>query len=155
VDGFERLVRLLEEVLRERCVRLLAVPRAAVRCAELRHDLDELAEGVPGRSDEALLDVRWELRTPRGGGHPRTPGLHYGRNPDEFWTTIACVRSKWPYCGFTTIFAARTRSWSHVWYESCDCDRSRTDRICAETSERGFVRRSITLKISKAVCVGT
>src|SRR5439155_13395508 len=107
VDRFERLVRLLEEVARERGVCLLAVPRAPARRAQLRHDLDERAEGLAGRFDEPFRDVVGQVGSDRIRGDPRAPGRH-GRNVPALWTTTACERSKRPYCGLTMMCAPRT-----------------------------------------------
>src|SRR4051812_37652998 len=51
VDGFEDFVRFLDEEGLERLESLLAIPRAAVGCQQLLHDVDEL-----GKVGSALRD---------------------------------------------------------------------------------------------------
>ena len=48
VDRVEHLVRLLEHEAAQRLERLLAIPRAALRAAQPRHDVDEGLEGGAG-----------------------------------------------------------------------------------------------------------
>ena len=48
VDRVEHLVRLLEHEAAQRLERLLAIPRAALRPAQPRHDVDESLEGGAG-----------------------------------------------------------------------------------------------------------
>src|SRR5205085_9966255 len=54
LDRRERLVRLLEEMSRERAVCLLSVPRTAAGRAELRHHADELGEPGAERRRRSL-----------------------------------------------------------------------------------------------------
>ena len=48
IDRVEHFVRFLEQEAAQRFERLLAIPRAAVRAAQARHDIDELLEGRAG-----------------------------------------------------------------------------------------------------------
>jgi hypothetical protein len=68
VDRLENLVGLFDQMTRERFVRLLTVPRAAVRCAQACHDVDEPLEGGAGRLDKASDGVRIEI-VGAGFGH--------------------------------------------------------------------------------------
>ena len=61
INGVEHLVGFLEHERAQRCVRLLAVPRAAARRAQRAHDLDQLLEFVPDvLSHVAHLGI-WDL----------------------------------------------------------------------------------------------
>ncbi len=50
IDRVENLVRFFEHELPERLERLLVIPGTSTRSAQPRHDVDELLEGVAGRS---------------------------------------------------------------------------------------------------------
>src|SRR6185436_7626143 len=63
VDGVDDLVRLLDDERLQRRQRLLAVPRTAVRPAQLRHELHELFEGTFGHA--AILLSCYDPRSPQ------------------------------------------------------------------------------------------
>src|SRR5437016_877553 len=78
LDRLDDLVSLLDDVRRERPVRLLAIPRAAARTAQPRDDLDQASECLAGAAGWSVVRIGHLaiLVGARSAGysHPPCPG---------------------------------------------------------------------------------
>ena len=117
VDRLEQLVRLLEQVTRERLMCLLGVPRAPARTAEPRHHAHEVEQppALLRTRNRALGNVGEQVARARGrlghgAGVPSSPSLAAPSAGalDALGsvlftaTTVRVETSKLPYFGFTS-----------------------------------------------------
>jgi hypothetical protein len=94
VDRVQQLVRLLQEVARERGVGLLGVPRAAAGPAEARLDADQIEDAFAAlaRRDRAVRDLRPRRAAGAGAGRGGHRARGYGVGEElGLWLPVAVL----------------------------------------------------------------